>query len=94
MEVIAAPHRESIATMYEVAEVTGGRAFVNRNDLAGVLEQAVSDGEHYYLLSYKLNRSGLKPGFQKLTVKTTRKIGSVRARSGFYVAESGPDASP
>ncbi len=93
MEVIAAPHRESIATMYEVAEVTGGRAFVNRNDLAAVLEQAASDGEHYYLLFYKLNRTGLKPGFQSLTVKATRKIGRVRARRGFYLAESGQDAS-
>ncbi|MGH9509937.1 MAG: VWA domain-containing protein [Terriglobales bacterium] len=86
MDVIATPHRESIATMEQIAEVTGGRAFVNRNELAAVLEQVASDGEHYYLLAYKLNRNGLKPGFQKLTVKTTRKTGSVRARSGFYVA--------
>lgn len=53
------------------------------------LEQAASDGEHYYLLCYKLNRKGLKPGFQKLTVKTTRKVGRLHARSGFYVAEAG-----
>ena len=86
VDIVSAEQAATISTMEQVAEVTGGRAYVNRNDLSGVLTQAATDGDHYYLLAYKLDRSRLKPGFQTLQVRTARKHAAVRARSGFFIA--------
>jgi VWFA-related protein len=42
----------SQATMREIAEATGGEAFVNTNNLARAASRAVDMGSYYYTLSY------------------------------------------
>ncbi|HYX70538.1 MAG TPA: VWA domain-containing protein, partial [Terriglobales bacterium] len=41
-------------TMNNFADMTGGRAFYNTNDLSGALERAASESTHYYMLGYYL----------------------------------------
>jgi len=70
-------------TMVGFAEMTGGKAFYNRNDLDVAFAKAADDSASYYMLGYYLDK-GAKPGWHKLQVKVKEK-GQVRARNGFFV---------
>ena len=76
-------------TMTNFAEMTGGRAFYNTNDLATALDKASSESSHYYMLGYYLPKDA-KVGWHKLKVKVDRGGVSVRERSGFFVLASKP----
>jgi hypothetical protein len=39
-------------SMQQIAEETGGEAFVNTNGLKGAVARAIADGSHYYTLGY------------------------------------------
>jgi hypothetical protein len=45
-------HHSQQATMQQVAEDTGGRAFVNSNDFQAAMQQAITDGANYYTIGY------------------------------------------
>lgn len=66
------------------ADATGGKAFLNNNDLTRGFREAAQDSSEYYLLSYYLEHNS-KPGWHKLSVKVKRDGAQVRARTGFYV---------
>lgn len=78
----------TIATLQEFANMTGGRAFYNRNDLLEGFRRAADDSESYYLLSYYLDTKNDKPGWRKLKVKVQDKDAVVHARSGFLVTNA------
>jgi VWFA-related protein len=71
-------------TMVGFAEMTGGRAFYNRNDLDFAFKRAVDDSASYYMLGYYLDKNA-KPGWHKLKVKLRKGGEQVRARNGFFV---------
>jgi hypothetical protein len=71
-------------TMVSFADMTGGKAFYNRNDLDKAFAKAADDSATYYMLSYYLDKNA-KPGWHKLHVKLKNAAGEVRARSGFFV---------
>jgi VWFA-related protein len=70
-------------TMVGFAEMTGGKAFYNRNDLDVAFAKAADDSASYYMLGYYLDKDP-KPGWHKLQVKA-KQGGHVRARNGFFV---------
>jgi hypothetical protein len=70
-------------TMVGFAEMTGGKAFYNRNDLDVAFGKAADDSASYYMLGYYLDKNA-KPGWHKLQVKV-KQGGHVRARNGFFV---------
>ena len=76
--------QDSLATLSDVAERTGGRAYFNSNDLVHAFENASADSSAYYLLGYYIKRGEGKPGWRKLTVKVKRPGVQVRARSGYF----------
>jgi VWFA-related protein len=39
-------------TMTDIADPTGGQAFMNTNDLKGAVSQAIDAGSNYYTLTY------------------------------------------
>jgi VWFA-related protein len=78
-------HTMTLDTLNEFAEVTGGRAFYNTNDLAGAFKRAVDDGSSYYMLGYYLDTKSTKSGWRQLKVKVDRKDIEIRARQGFLV---------
>lgn len=71
-------------TMVGFAEMTGGKAFYNRNDLDVAFAKATDDSDSYYMLGYYLDKKA-KPGWHKLQVKS-KQGGHVRARNGFFVS--------
>jgi len=78
----------TIDTLRSFAEMTGGKAFYNTNDLAGSFHKAVDDASSYYLLSYYLDTHDNKPGWRQLKVKVNAPHGEIRARSGFFVTNA------
>jgi len=87
--------RESKAVLRALAEDTGGRAILNRNDLASGLQQVLSETASYYVLAWKpLEVVAGKPKFQtiKVSVKGRPEL-RVLSRKGFYSAPPPPLAS-
>jgi len=78
----------TIDTLKDFAEMTGGRAFYNTNDLTTSFQRAADDATDYYLLSYYLDTANKKPGWRALKVKVNRPGVEVRARSGFFVTNA------
>ncbi len=82
---------DTIGTFQTFAEMTGGRAFYNRNDLDRCFEEAAGDSTSYYMLGYYLNQSNPKPGWRRLDVKVRVPGAHVRARRGFFVTATTQD---
>jgi len=75
-------------TLNDFADMTGGRAFYNTNDIASCFQRAADDASSYYMLGYYLDTSNNKPGWRKLQVKLDKKDVEVRARNGFFVTNA------
>jgi VWFA-related protein len=82
-------------TLSDFAEMTGGRAFYNTNDLAGAFQRAADDASSYYMIGYYLDTKNTKSGWRQLKVKMEKKDVEVRARKGFFVtnATMNPEAT-
>jgi VWFA-related protein len=87
LSAISTEHSYTISSMIGMAEMTGGKAFYNRNDINTEIGAAIEDGSEYYLLSYPLNKDDRKSGWRSLTVRTKEGY-TVSARKGFYVTAS------
>jgi hypothetical protein len=85
MQARSQRQQDSINTMNSFADMTGGRAFYNTNDLTNAVAKAADDSASYYVLGYYLKADVGKPGWRKLQVKVKRDGTHVRARSGFFV---------
>jgi VWFA-related protein len=82
--------QEAQATMKQVAGDTGGKFFINQNELDHSVELSVQDGASYYLLGY--TPEGKADGkYHKIEVKVNRPGASVRARHGYFAVQSGDD---
>ncbi|HEX6732666.1 MAG TPA: VWA domain-containing protein, partial [Pyrinomonadaceae bacterium] len=84
-----ATHGELFATqdgLNALAKDTGGRAIFNTNDFNAGLATAVKETSVYYLLAWKPDSDGQKPGrFRNIEVSiVSRSDLSVRVRRGFF----------
>jgi VWFA-related protein len=80
-----ATHPQTIGTMEMFAQMTGGRAFYNRNNLHRAFEEATEESNAYYLLGYQLDTDNTKAGWRQLKVEVDQPGARVRARTGFFV---------
>jgi VWFA-related protein len=87
---IAAKHD----TMRAMADMTGGEAFYNNNDLENLFRQASADSSQYYVLTYYTAEKG-KDGWRKIDVKVHQDGAHVRSRNGFFFTKAvlNPNAS-
>jgi hypothetical protein len=60
------------ATMIEMADETGGKAFFDTNGLKEAIEKAVDDGSNYYTLAYAPPDQKLSGGSRRIEVKIDR----------------------
>jgi VWFA-related protein len=81
-------HQSSIDTLNEFADMTGGKAFYNTNDLASSFKRAADDASSYYLAGYYLDKSNNHAGWRQLKVKVDKKDTEIRARKGFFVTNA------
>ena len=78
----------SVQSLANFAEMTGGRAFFNNNDVSTGFKRAADDSSSYYLLGYYVDNLNTKPGWRKLQVQIARKDVEVHARTGFLVTNA------
>lgn len=72
--------------MISIADLTGGRAFVNNNDIKGSIQTVLADQTGYYLIGYQPDSDTFDPDarrFNKLEVRLNRPGLNARYRSGF-----------
>jgi VWFA-related protein len=76
-----------IDTMQELARLTGGRAFVNSNDLTGAIRDAVGDAEVLYSLGFYMDAHSADGKFHELKVQVRRAGLTIRYPKGYLAAE-------
>jgi VWFA-related protein len=71
-------------TLYTLAADTGGKAFMDTNDLSGVFKQVQKDTSAYYVLGYT-SSNHLKDGhYRRLKVQVNRPDVKLEYRPGYY----------
>ena len=75
-------------SMQTIAEETGGKAFINSNDLKGAVESAIEDGSSYYTIAYMPGALKLDGSFRRIKVTVDGGGDKLAYRSGYY-AEPG-----
>ncbi len=81
----------SHSTMNEVADLTGGKAFYNTNDLTDAVRQGIQDGSTYYTIGYYPENKDWNGKFRKIVVKGNRGGLKLRFRQGYFAVD--PHAS-
>ena len=79
-----------INTMQRLAELTGGRAFVNSNDLTGAIREAVADGSVVYSLGFYIDAHSADGKFHELKVQVRREGRSIRYPKAYLAARDAP----
>lgn len=77
----------SQATMTEIADATGGRAFMNSNGIAAAAEQAVNDGATYYTLVYAPTNLKFDGGLRAIHVVLDKPRCALAYRSAYYAVD-------
>jgi VWFA-related protein len=85
--------RLSQDSLRELADETGGLAFVNRNNVDEAFDRIVAENSSYYVLGYYPANDRRDGRFRRIEVRVTRPGATVRARRG-YVAARGRPAAP
>ncbi|HTQ63104.1 MAG TPA: VWA domain-containing protein [Candidatus Solibacter sp.] len=73
-----------IDAMQKMAEVTGGRAFVNTNDLTGAIRSAVEDSALTYTLGFYVDSNSLDGKFHELKVRVKDSGLTLRYPKGYF----------
>lgn len=74
-------------TMLEMARATGGKAFVNTNDLKEAVEKAIDSGSNYYTLAYVPANHHWNGAYRRIQVKADRPGVSLSYRRGYFADE-------
>lgn len=74
------------AAMQDLASETGGRAFINTNDLRGAVRRAIDDAAVTYTLGFYEEQGDLDGKFHTLKVRVDRGNVEVRYPSGYMAA--------
>jgi VWFA-related protein len=83
--------RSSQGTMEEVAAQTGGKAYINQNDIKDGITLAVSDEKASYSLGYYPDNKKWDGKFRNLKVKVDQGDTQLRYRKGFYAVDPSQD---
>jgi VWFA-related protein len=77
---------DSQETLFTLAEETGGKAFLDSNDIEAGITQAQEGMGSYYLLGYYSSNNAKDGKYRRITVRMNSKIAGARieARPGYY----------
>jgi len=81
-------HLDAHATMNDLAERTGGRAFYNINYVEEAVRESINDGSTYYTLGYYPENRDWNGAFRKIQIKLQRNGVKLRYRIGYFAADS------
>lgn len=81
-------------SMEHLASLTGGRAFLNTNDLAGAMTHAAEEGGRYYRLDYSPENKKWDGAYRHLAVSVRGQSYHLRYRQGYFATtEAQPEAA-
>jgi VWFA-related protein len=90
-----ANRRQKFDLMNELARQTGGKAFMNTNDLAGAMQRSVEDGSNYYTLAYRPTNANWDGKFRKIKVDLDKSGNNLTYRRGYFaIADQTPAQAP
>ncbi len=72
------------ATMQELAQDTGGRAFYDTNGIKDALANAIENGENYYTLAYSPDNAKFDGKFRQIQVKLPEENHQLAYRQGYF----------
>ena len=75
-------------TMKDFASNTGGKVYINRNDIDHAVGLAASDGGTYYEIGYTPDKKKFDGGFRKIKVSLAQADLRVRHRSGYFAFDT------
>jgi hypothetical protein len=73
-------------TMRAIAELTGGRVYLNTNAIGEAVRRAIDDSRVSYVLGYRSSRPDNDNRFRSITVKVNRDGVELRHRKGYLAA--------
>ncbi|HZD31813.1 MAG TPA: VWA domain-containing protein [Candidatus Angelobacter sp.] len=79
-----AAYADDRKTMKEVADQTGGEAFMGSNDLKAAMRRSLDDGSTYYTLAYTPDKTDSQTAFHKIEVKVDKPDTKLAYRRGYY----------
>ncbi len=79
-------HR-NMDTMSYIADLTGGKAFYNTNDIDGAIRKAIDDSAVTYTLGYYVSDDNWDNKFHRIKVKVKRSGVAVRTKKGYLAQE-------
>ena len=82
------------ATMLELAQQTGGKAYINTNGLSQAVAKAIDSGSNYYTLTYSSTNTSWKGDYRKIEVKSQQAGYTLSYRRGYYAVDPDKPASP
>jgi len=85
---------EALPVFEDIARETGGRAFINTNDIAGALQTASTDSEASYTLGFYVDASSLDNRFHQIKVKVHGKHLEARYPHGYWALKDAHGDSP
>jgi VWFA-related protein len=98
-----APGRQTVTTLsmvqanqdilLSVSEKTGGRAFLNTNDIQGAIRRAADDARFSYVLGYYPADDRADGRFHRIKVKVNRTGVEVRHREGYFAPATSKQAN-
>jgi VWFA-related protein len=74
-------------TMRDVADRTGGKAFIGTNNLAASMTSSVDDGSTYYTIEYYPDNKTWDGRFRTIQVNSSRPGVKLRYRQGYYALD-------
>ncbi len=75
------------STMNELANRTGGKAFINTNDFSAAMGGALDDGANYYTIAYSPSDPTWDGRFRGIEVRLRQKGYTLRYRKGYFAQE-------
>ena len=75
---------EEHGSMQEIAEQTGGTAYINNNDLKDAVTSAVENGASYYTLAFAPGGKKLDGHFRRIQVKLDKGGYTLSYRRGYF----------
>jgi VWFA-related protein len=79
-----------LQTMTDLAAETGGRAFLNTNDLAAAIHAAVDDAAITYTLGFYIEDAALDGKFHEIKVRVKNEGYDVRSPRGYFALAAAP----
>lgn len=87
MQAFASQNASRQTAMTEIAEATGGKAFLNTNSIKDSIAHAIETGSNYYALTYSPENHDWKGQYRKIQVELARKGLTLVYRRGYYATD-------